>query len=167
MMGRTIGVGVMLLALGGTHVAGAHAGIADSPLPTIAAGKKTQHLYSIPGVINVTNLGTYVACTSTAKATEVIAVEAFDSFGNVLNDVSQTSTAVVPGVTVLFGTGAAAALLIDRNLGIGTLHVGSARVLATSKSFVCTAYISDRTGNPPTGMTYLTIVAKTSQKAAN
>jgi hypothetical protein len=157
----------MLLALGCGLAPVAQGGIADSPLPTIAAGKKTQHLYSIPGVINVTNLGTYVACTSTAKATEAIAVEVFDPFGNALNDVSQTSTAVVPGVTVLYGTGSAAALLLDRNLGIGTLHAGSARVLATSKSFICTAYISDRTGNPPTGMTYLTIVAKTSQKAAN
>jgi hypothetical protein len=44
---------------------------------------------------------------------------------------------------------------------------GSARILSTSKSLICTAFIADATNNTPAVAWHLTIVAKTKQKAAN
>jgi len=159
---------VALASAGIASVAPASAGIVDSPLPVIAAGKKTVYVYTIPGVVNLANVGTYISCTSASKSTEGIAVEVFGPFGgDPVNDATLTASALVPGATIMFGTEGAAGIVVDRNLGLGTLHVGSARILATTKAFICTAYLADTGGNPPTSMTYLTIVAKTTQKAAN
>ena len=41
------------------------AGIADTPLPTLVAGKRTLLVYSVPGVIASGDLGTFFSCTST------------------------------------------------------------------------------------------------------
>jgi hypothetical protein len=43
----------------------------------------------------------------------------------------------------------------------------SARILATSKKLVCTAFVADACANPPAFGWQLTIIAKTKQKAAN
>ncbi len=52
----------------------AFAGIADSPLPVLVAGKTTYHLYSVPGVMDdLYFLGTFFSCTSTDKATIQVA----------------------------------------------------------------------------------------------
>jgi hypothetical protein len=40
-------------------------------------------------------------------------------------------------------------------------------LLPTSKSVFCTAFLAEAGNSPPTPMTYLTIIAKTKQKAAN
>jgi hypothetical protein len=56
------------------------------------------------------------------------------------------------------------ALTVDGNLAVGK---GSARILATSKKIVCTAFLADPSGTPPVSMGSLTIIAKTKQKAAN
>jgi len=162
------GVALLMVALAIGRAAPARAGIVDTPLPVIADGKKTAYLYTVPGVVNLTNVGTYVACTSAAKSLEVIGLEVFAAAGgDPLNNAALTATAILPGATILFGTEAAAGLVLDRDLGLGNVHVGSARILATSKAFICTAFLADTAGNPPTSMTYLTIVAKTAQKAAN
>ena len=145
----------------------AAAGIVDSPLPVLSAGATTLHLYSVPGVIGISGLGTYFACTSTDTAAMQVGVELFFAPGGApANDAAATSLSVGPGATVIFGTSAAAGISIDSSLG-GGLSKGSARILATSKKLACTAFIADVGNAPPTSMVYLTIIKKTKQKAAN
>ena len=141
------------------------AGIADSPLPVLTAGATTFHLYSVPGVIAALGLGAYFSCTSTDTATMQVGVEVFPAPGGAPdNDAAATSLSVAAGATVMFGTGAAAGLSIDSNLGGGGVSKGSARILATSKKLACTAFIADAGNAPPTSMVYLTIIKKTKQK---
>jgi len=144
-------------------------GIADSPLPVLSAGETTYHLYSVPGAISRAGLRTFFACTSTETATTMqVGVELFGAFGGApINDAVTTSLSIAPGATVIFGTGAAVWISIDSNLGGGSFGKGSARILATSKKLACTALLADDGNVPPTSMTYLTIIAKTKQKAAN
>jgi len=56
---------------------------------------------------------------------------------------------------------------VDQNTGGGAIAKGFARILSTSKSLVCTAFIADPGNNLPVSMVALTIIAKTKQKAAN
>jgi hypothetical protein len=74
---------------------------------------------------------------------------------------------VGPGATVTFATGFAVGISVSSSISCPGLSHGSARILATSKKLICTAFIADNGNAPPTSMTYLTIVAKTKQKAAN
>ena len=67
---------------------------------------------------------------------------------------------------MIFGTGGAVGISIDSNLGSGGSR-GSARILATSKKLACTVFVADTGNAPPTSMVQLTIIKKTSQKAAN
>jgi len=141
------------------------AGIADSPLPVLTAGGTTLHLYSVPGLIDSAGLGTFFSCTSTDTATMQVGVEVFfPSGGAPANDAVATSLPVGPGATVLFGTSAAVGILIYSNLGVGLLSQGSARILATSKKLVCTAYIADTGNAPPTSAWQLNVIKKTAQK---
>lgn len=143
------------------------AGIADSPLPELLPGARTFHLYSVPGVIASTGLDTFFGCTSTDTVTMQVGVELFFSSGGApANDAVATSLSVAPGATVIFGTGSAVGISISSNLG-GSFSKGSARILATSKKLACTAFIADISNAPPTSMTYLTVIAKLKQKAAN
>ena len=158
-----------LLVLTATLVApNARAGIADSPLPVLSAGATTFHLYSVPGVIaGGGGLSTFFSCTSTDTATMQVGVELFASAGGAPdNDAVATSLSVGPGATVIFGTGGAAGISISSNLG-GFFSKGSARILATSKQLACTAFLADDGNAPPTSMAQLTIIKKTTQKAAN
>src|SRR5262249_12325003 len=148
----------------------ARAGIADSPLPVLQTGVSTQLLYSVPGVVNDcgVNLGTYFSCTSTATASIRVAVEVFGpTGGDPINDATMQTLTVPAGGSVTFGTAFAVGLSTDVSLAAGCITKGSARILATSKSLICTAFIADFGASPPNSMTYLTIVAKTKQKAAN
>jgi hypothetical protein len=141
------------------------AGIVDSPLPVLQAGKTTFHLYSVPGVRNNGVLATFFSCTSTDTATMQVGVEVFgDPGGGPVNDAVATSLSVQPGATARFGTTSAVGIAIHSDLGAGPVAGGSARILATSKKLVCTAFLADRTNAPPTSMVYLTIVKKTTQK---
>lgn len=156
------------LALCIVPTAPAVAGIADSPLPVLTVGEPTYHLYSVPGVIRAAGLGTFFSCTSTDVATIQVGVELFFAPGGApANDAAATSLSVAPGATVIFGTGAAAGILIDSSLGGGSMSKGSARILATSRKLVCTAFLADDGNAPPTSMAQLTIIAKLKQKAAN
>src|SRR5205823_3442232 len=140
------------------------AGIADSPLPELVAGKTTFHLYSVPSIIAIGGLGTYFGCTSTDTATMQVGVELFFAPGGApANDAAATSLSVTPGATVMFGTGAAVGLSINSSLG-GGFSKGSARILATSKKLACTAFVADQGNAPPTSAWQLTIIAKTKQK---
>jgi len=160
---RTLSTLVVAVAVA---AAPAFAGIADSPLPELEAGKTTVHLYSVPFVTRSGGLETIFACTSTDTVPIRVGVEIFGNVGAApFNDAAATSLAVTPGQNVRFGTGNTVALSIGSNVGGST--GGSARILATSKKVVCTAFLMDAANAPPTSMVSLTIIAKTKQKAAN
>ena len=165
-MHRTLSAFVVALTLAS---APAFAGIADWPLPELLPGAKTVHLYSVPGIIQVGGLGTFFGCTSTDTVTMQVGVELFPAHGGPppSNNAVASSLSVAPGATVIFGTAVATGIFIDSNLSGGLFSKGSARILATSKKLVCTAFLADISNAPPTSMTYLTVVAKTKQKAAN
>jgi hypothetical protein len=140
------------------------AGIADSPVPA----PFTNHLYSVPGVMNNGVLATYFSCTSTDTVTMQVGVELFGpAGGSPGNDAVATSLSVAAGATVIFGTSAAAGISISSSLGGPIMSKGSARILATSKKLACTAFVADPGNAPPTSGWQLTIIKKTTQKAAN
>jgi hypothetical protein len=143
------------------------AGIADSPLPVLSVGVGTLHLYSVPGVIASGFLGTFLSCTSTDTATMQVGVELFAGPGGAPdNDAVATSLSVGPGATVIFGTSSAVGISISSNLG-AFFSKGSARILATANKLACTAFVADRVDDPPQTSWQLTIIKKTTQKAAN
>ena len=145
----------------------ARAGIADSPLPVLVAGKTTLHLYSVPSVIRGAGLETFFGCTSTDTAAMQVGVEIFGGAGgSPVNDAVATSASVGPGATVLFATGAAVWTGIDSDVG-GVIGHSSARILATSKKLTCTTFVADAGNAPPTTSWQLTIIRKLKQKAAN
>ncbi len=158
---------VLLTAFAVLGVAtGAHAGIADTPLPTLVVGKSTLYLYSVPGVISFGGLESVFSCTSTDTTAMQVGVELFgNGGGDAVNDAVATPLNVAPGATVTFGTQGLAGIAIDSSLGGGGR--GSARILSTSKKLACTAFIADAANAPPTSMVQLTIIAKLKQKAAN
>src|SRR5438876_1145737 len=81
-----------------------------------------------------------------------VGVEVFSSGGGApVNDATATSLSVAPGATVMFGTCPAAGVFLDSNLA-ACIPNGSARILATSKKLVCTAFIADRFNEPPISM---------------
>jgi len=139
------------------------AGIADSPLPVLEAGKTTYQVFSVPGYIRSGGLSSFFSCTSTDTATMQVGVEVFGSAGGApFNDAVATSLGVVPGGNVIFGTSSAVGIVVNSNVG-GSSH-GSARILATSKKLVCTAFVADIGNAPPTTAWQLNIIAKTKQK---
>lgn len=150
--------------LGSPLVTPALAGIADSPLPVLMAGETTLHLYSVPGVIRATGLATFFSCTSTDTASMQVGVEVFASAGGApINDPVATSLSVAPGATVIFGS-VAVGISISSDLGVGSISKGSARVLATSRKLVCTAFVADQSNAPPTSSWQLNILKKKTQK---
>ena len=94
-----------------------------------------------------------------------VGVEVFGAPGGApANDAAATSLSVAPGATVIFGTISAVGILINSNTGSGPMSKGSARILATSKKLVCTAWVADPGNDPPTSAWHLNILAKTKQK---
>jgi len=146
----------------------ARAGVADSPVPELLPGQKTHHVYSVPGVTQSLGVVTMFSCTSLEKtATMQVGVEIFPNAGGPpANSAAATSLSLAPGATVNFSTGAAAGFSVDAAL-IGAFVRGSARILATSKKLMCTAFLADAGNAPPSSMAQLTIISKTKQKAAN
>jgi hypothetical protein len=116
-------------------------------------------------VIDTASLGTYFSCTSTDTKTIFISVEVFNAGGFQANDPSTFVIDAFPGETHTIGTHTAAGIP-SGSLNVST-NGGSARILSTSKSLVCTAFVADRVNTPPQTSWSLTIIAKTKQKAAN
>jgi hypothetical protein len=141
------------------------AGIADSPLPVLETGKKTYHLYSVPGVVALPYLATYFSCSSTGTVAMKVGVEVFGSLGGgPVNDAAASSVTLLPGATVVFGT-SPAAWIVTSDVGSGNgIGRASARVLSTSKKLACTAFLADPANVPPTSMVSLTIIKRTTQK---
>jgi len=159
-------VGLLAVGLSCLVSSVASAGIGDGPLPVLVAGKKTLHIYSVPGVLGG-DLGTFFSCTSTDKTGNPpmqVGVEVFAEFGGAaFDDPVATSLSLAPGATVIFGTSGAVDIAIDSDLGVSVFK-GSARILATSAKLACTAFVADIGNAPPTSMVYLTIIKKTAQK---
>jgi hypothetical protein len=161
-----------LLALGLSLSLGlsvpAFAGIVDSPLPELEPGKTTVHVYSVPGIIELLGLSTFYSCTNTDSGNIRIGIEAFGPAGGAaINNAAMTSVAVLPGGTVTFGGNSAVGIAVNSDLNLPMTARGSARILATSKKLICTAYTADTGNSPPASAWQLTIIAKTKQKAAN
>lgn len=164
---------ICALALAGALAATpALAGVADSPLPVLAVGSATQHVYSVPGVIKNNNVETVFVCTSFDSAVATVGVEVFAAGGgSPLNDVSPAlgdgTETVSPGGTATITTGATAAFhedeIIDALLP-ASVRNGSARILSTSKKIGCTAFITDEINDPPSGMAPLRIIYRTKQR---
>lgn len=153
-----------LLAAAALVRAPALAGVVDSPLPP----PFTQHVFTVPGVVNPGGLDAYFVCTNLDGVAVTVGVEIFGPpGGGPMNDAAATSLNVAVGATVMFGTGAAFGLVIDSNLGSGSFSKGSARILSTSKKIACSAFVADPGNAPPTSMVQLTIIKGTKQKASN
>jgi hypothetical protein len=108
-------------------------------------GEKTHHLYSVPGVLNDGGsfLATFFSCTSTSTSSQTMGIEVFPAAGGgPVNNVAITAMAVAPGATVTYGTVGAPSLFTDQPLALGGMK-GSARILSTSKSLICTAFVAD------------------------
>lgn len=151
------------------HIAAvpAFAGVADSPLPELETGKRTLHLYSVPGVMAINDFQAYFSCTSTDTAPMQVGVELFGGPGGApYNDATATSLTVNPGATVIFGTtGLAIGGSIFPNVSLGGFFSrGSARILATSKKLACNAFVAEAMNYPTSYMVQLTIIKGTKQK---
>jgi len=85
--------------------------------------------------------------------------------GGPINNAAMTALTVGPGATVTIGT--AGTIFADATLSAGSFPKGSARILSTSKSLICSAFIAEAQNVTPTSGCELTIVAKTRQKAFN
>jgi hypothetical protein len=156
----TLGLGIAVLF---ASAAGAQI---SSPPPTLQ-GEAASHLFSVPGAINANGVGTFFACSNAGLANTTLGVEVFGAAGGAsLNNADTSSIVVSPGATVLFGTTIAAGLSVDASLAlIPNVTKGSARVLATNpRNVLCSAFIADAASAPPTSMSSLSIVKKTTQQ---
>jgi hypothetical protein len=159
-----------LLLLGHIAATPALAGIADTPLPVLEVGKKTYHLYSVPGAVDGGNLSTFFVCTSTDTAPETVAVETFGGLGgDPYNDAAAESYSVLPGATGRFGTqqpvnDVLGGVGVNSTVSFPGPGTASARILSTSKKLVCTAFVGDRINVPPQTSWQLTIIKKKTQK---
>lgn len=158
-------LGTLLVLLGG--IGRAEAGLIDSPLPVLAAEQVTLHVFSIPGVIKNNNLETVFICSSLAILPVTVAVEVFATGGGApLNDVNPPSLSGVevlaPGVTKTITTGSTAAFHEDQTLALpaASLRNGSARIISTSKSIACAAFVTDQISDPPISMMPLRLIAR-------
>ena len=129
-----------------------------------------MHAWTVPGVVSNGYLTTIFACTNTLSSSTTMGVEVFGvSGGAALNDTSTSSFAVAPGGTAVFGTESTAGFSLDSNLGLGNVQKGSARVLVTtsfkaSQGILCSAILADPGNSPPTVMTTLPVIKKTTQQ---
>ena len=162
MLAPVVGLG-LLGALGVFLYAQRATPAVAATIPSSVAGFNV--LYSVPGVINspANALATFFQCTNNSSDTLGAAVEIYGPNGGApVNNVAANSLGLAPGMTVLFGTGFASAFAEDSVLAPGLVQKGSARILVTAapaaKYVMCSAFVADTVGNPPTSMTSLPIV---------
>lgn len=173
------GVGVSVALAAVMSVAGpAWAGVVDSPLPLLFTAKKTQHVFTVPGVIKNNNLETLFLCTSLQPVGVVfVGVEVFAAAsGAPLNDVSYNAAlnmtgdgveSISPGETATIATGNLVAFHEDEvidTLGPASVRNGSARIVATSKKIACSVMVADELNDPPSSMSALSVLSKKKQK---
>jgi hypothetical protein len=132
--------------------------------PPLLAGQKSYHLYSVAGLIN-NGMATVILCSNTSSENVLVGVEVFGAAGGAsINDASLSAVTVPPSGSVMYAAQELAAFSGEINLAVGVIHMGAARVLATSRGgLACTAFLVTHT-NPVTATTALTIIKKTKQK---
>ena len=152
----------------------AHAGVVDSPVPTLQAGAGAAVVFTATGVVQLLNLETVFMCTSLERTKHVrIGVEVFGPLGGApLNDVSDSggnpgngAVDLPPGGTATIVTGNTAEFLQDETiLFLPGLKNGSARILSTSSRITCNAFLTDKLNTPPNSLLPLRLLKGSSQK---
>ena len=131
-----------------------------APAPPLTHAAGPYALYTVPGVINEGNLGTYFPWTSTDTAPQTVSLELFNlsavSVGN-------ANYALGPKNSIVFGTRIANGFTANF-ITSGTPASGSAEISSTSKKLICGAFVADAVNSTPTSMTSMTIVSKHKQK---
>ena len=155
MMRRNVTCAALALLVGALACP-AHAGPADTPLPTFSDSKTAVKVYTAVGVIKNNGLETAFFCTNLDSAPQDIGVEVFDETGARRNAINAGNNGAIlnvgPGQTRTITTGHTAELHEDASitldLGVGNttdnLRNGSGRVVATSKNISCTAVLVDK-----------------------
>ena len=148
---RAVFGGLVVLALGSP----AFAGVADTPLPVLTAGKTTKYMFTVPGVMKTGHVETEFSCTSLEPtATFKFAVEVFGPTGGPpLNDVATGNgvATLAPGGTQTVATantdGLHEDVVITFGTGAGARPTnGSARIVSESSKITCTAFATDKRG---------------------
>jgi hypothetical protein len=134
------------------------------PAPPLK-GQKSLRLFTVPGVVTAGGLGTFFSCTNRSSAPAVISVELYvEDGGAACNDASAVAVTAAPGATVQFATQNTADSSFFSSVPLSTppqyLALGSASILATSKSVVCTAFVADVYNSPPLSMATLKTIGK-------
>ncbi len=157
--GATLRTVALALALTVAWAPQSSGGVVDSPLPVLTSGGKAAvHVFTVPGVMKVSNLETEFSCTSLATTSFKFGVEIFPPAGGVpLNDVSfvtgNGAATLAPGGTWTITTGSTVALHEDSFIsGLGSsVRNGSARIVSESKAITCMAFVADRFGTKRCG----------------
>ena len=157
MTGRSVRifVGMAVWVLG--QVGLAHAGPADTVLPTFSGGVTGPALavYYAFGVVKNNNLETDFVCTNISTGPQNIGFQVFDQTGALRNDFSAGTNgeflSIGAGQTVTVGTSGTATRHEDQTLtfnlsgtGVNQRRNGSGRIVATSKNISCTAMLVDK-----------------------
>ncbi|HYC54161.1 MAG TPA: hypothetical protein VEL28_04405 [Candidatus Binatia bacterium] len=161
---RTVIASASLVLLPATAVAG----VLDSPLPLLQ-GQKSNHIYSVSGVVSAAGLGTFFSCTNPSTLSVLVSVELFtEGGGDACNDASSVSVSIAPGETVLFSTQNKVQSSFFSTQPLTAvdmfLSLGSARIVSTGKALLCSAFVADVYNSPPMSMTQLNLMAKGKQR---
>lgn len=119
-------------------------------------------VFSVPGLINAGNLGTYVLCSSTDAATQIVSMEVFETSGA---SAGFGVFGLAAKASVMFGTRLANGVSLNVVVGNNaTITVGLAEIGSTSKNLICSAFVADAVGTTPDSMATLTVTKKDKQK---
>lgn len=158
----------LLVALASASAAqGASVG---DPAPSLLfSNDATQVVFTIPGVRHGHKGATVVSCSSTQKTggeNIAVGVEFFDLNGQLENDVSSDANVLLnPGYTRVIATAPTGLFGNEVIPQInGLIQSGVARVIADSKKIVCAAFIVDLESTPPSFVTTLPVIRRTSQR---
>lgn len=125
----------------------ASAGVSDSPLPMFSDGKAGLHVYSAVGYVKNNNLETVITCTNLSTEAVNIGVEVFDRNGAPANSVGAGNGEMLDipvGATVTVASGATELFTEDVVIMLPpNINNGSGRIVATSKSVSCNAWLVD------------------------
>jgi len=160
-MRKLIVLGALALAISSPALA--RATIFDAPPPL--KGQKSLRVFTVPGVMTASGLGTFFSCTNLSSAPATISVELYvEDGGNACNDASAVSVTAAPGATVLYSTQNTSDSSYPTSLPLSTppqyLALGSASILSTTKSVACSAFVADVYNSPPMSTYALTMVKK-------
>ena len=151
------------LALAISSPALVHASIFDPPPPL--KGQKSIRLFTVPGVVTAGGLGTFFSCTNRSAEPAILSVELYvEDGGAACNDADAVAVTMAPGETVQYATQNTPDSSFASSVPLSTppqyLALGSASILSTSKTVVCTAFIADVYNSPPLSMTTLKTIGK-------